>query len=75
MLITFFHIEIPIAISLGVVGAVLSTAVVASLLFPKEVEEHAPVEPEDKRDVLDPLTKPPEDDDEGEPPAPARKHG
>jgi tellurite resistance protein TerC len=35
--------KIPIGVSLGVVAAVLTISVVASLLFPKEVEEHAPV--------------------------------
>ena len=35
MLITYFHLEIPISISLGVVGAVLVLSVVASLVFPK----------------------------------------
>ena len=35
--------KIPIGISLGVIGLVLATAVVASLKFPKEVDEHDPV--------------------------------
>jgi tellurite resistance protein TerC len=38
MLITYFHLEIPIAMSLGVVGAVLALSVVASLVFPKAAE-------------------------------------
>jgi tellurite resistance protein TerC len=84
MLITYFHIEIPIAISLGVVGAVLATSVIASLVFPKEAEEHSPVIEEDAQ-----LIRPPDapggqlddedvadDDDEEDPPAaPQRKHG
>jgi tellurite resistance protein TerC len=47
MLITYFHIEIPIVLSLGVVGAVLSLSVIASLLFPKVAEEHSPLPPPD----------------------------
>ncbi len=35
MLITYFHVEIPVGISLGVVGGLLAIAVVASLLIPK----------------------------------------
>jgi tellurite resistance protein TerC len=35
MLITYFHLEIPIALSLGVVAAVLGLSVIASLMFPK----------------------------------------
>ena len=38
MLITYFHLEIPIAMSLGVVGLVLTMSVVASLIFPKAAE-------------------------------------
>ena len=44
MLITYFHLEIPIAISLGVVGAVLILSVVASLVFPKEDPPEGPNE-------------------------------
>ena len=48
MLITYFHIEIPIAISLGVVGAVLALSVIGSLVFPKPPESPAvPVESAD----------------------------
>jgi tellurite resistance protein TerC len=36
MLITYFETEIPIGISLGVVGGVLGLSVVASMLFPKK---------------------------------------
>ena len=36
--------KIPIVVSLGVIATVLATAVGASLLFPKKVEEHDPVE-------------------------------
>lgn len=43
MLITYFHVEIPVGISLAAVGAVLALSVVASLAFPKAAEAHAPV--------------------------------
>ncbi len=36
-------LHIPIGISLGVVAGVLALSVIASLLFPKEVEEHSPI--------------------------------
>jgi tellurite resistance protein TerC len=35
--------KIPIGISLGVVAAVLTVSVIASLMFPREAEEHRPV--------------------------------
>ena len=41
MLITYFHVEIPISLSLGVVGAMLGTSVVASLMFPQAQKAHA----------------------------------
>jgi tellurite resistance protein TerC len=44
MLITYFHIELPIVMSLGVVGGILAVSVIASLLFPEEAEAHSPVE-------------------------------
>jgi tellurite resistance protein TerC len=56
MLITYFHIEIPIGISLGVVAAVLGGSVVLSLLFPKAAEEHVPIE------ILPPVNEEPEDE-------------
>lgn len=37
-------LHIPIGVSLGVVAGVLAVAVIASLLFPKKVEEHSPIE-------------------------------
>lgn len=43
MVVTFWELHIPIGISLGVIGAILATAVLASLLFPKEAAEHTPV--------------------------------
>ncbi len=46
--------KIPIGISLGIIAAVLGTAVLASLLFPKAAEAHAPV-------VHDPLERRPPD--------------
>ena len=61
MLVTYFHFEIPITISLLVVAAVLGGSVVLSLIFPKKAQEHSP--------VVDPnIVQPPgddEDDDEG----------
>ena len=42
MLITYFHVEIPIGISLGVVGAMLGIAVAASMIFPRAQETHVP---------------------------------
>jgi tellurite resistance protein TerC len=44
MLITFFHIEVPIGASLGIVAGVLATSVVASLVFPQAEEPHAPAD-------------------------------
>ncbi len=41
MLITYFHVEVPIAASLGIVAAVLLTSVAASLLFPPHAKEPA----------------------------------
>ena len=35
MLITYFHLEIPIAISLGVVAGILGLSVLASMIFPR----------------------------------------
>ena len=43
MLITYFHLEIPVAVSLALVGTILATSVIASLLFPEEAEERSPV--------------------------------
>lgn len=40
MIITMFDIHVPTGISLGVVAVVLIAAVVLSMLFPKELEEH-----------------------------------
>ncbi|HEX6910748.1 MAG TPA: hypothetical protein VF142_10135, partial [Longimicrobium sp.] len=45
----------PTALSLAVVAGVLITSVVASLMFPKEVEEHDPV----SHDPLNPADDPP----------------
>jgi tellurite resistance protein TerC len=44
MLITFFHIEVPIGASLGVVASVLTVSVVASLLFPRQATESTPAD-------------------------------
>jgi tellurite resistance protein TerC len=46
MLVTYFDIHIPVGISLGVVGFVLGTSVVASLLFPKAAAKRSPRNPE-----------------------------
>jgi tellurite resistance protein TerC len=43
MLITYFDVHIPIGISLGFVASALGLSVIASLMFPKEAEEHSPV--------------------------------
>jgi len=53
MLATYFDVHIHVGVSLGVVALMLTTAVVASLLFPQEAEEHSPVE-------HPPLPEPPE---------------
>jgi tellurite resistance protein TerC len=44
-------VEVPVGISLGVIGAVLGTSVAASLLFPKEAAEEAPAGPPTDRDA------------------------
>ena len=44
---------VPIALSLGVIAVVLAVSVVASLLFPKRLAAHSPIED-------DPLHPPPE---------------
>ena len=46
MVVTIFHIEIPIGISLAVVAGVLIGAVILSLIFPKQAEE--PIEGKDE---------------------------
>jgi tellurite resistance protein TerC len=43
MLLTYFHWEIPVAISLGVVAGILGISVAASILFPKAAQTHPPV--------------------------------
>jgi tellurite resistance protein TerC len=42
MLITYFQVEIPIGLSLGVVGAMLGISVAASMIFPHQGEAHVP---------------------------------
>jgi tellurite resistance protein TerC len=44
MLLVFFHIEVPIALSLGLVAGILVTSVIASLLFPQEAAAHSPIQ-------------------------------
>src|SRR5829696_2831769 len=46
-------VDIHIAISLGVIAAILGAAVVASLLYPKEATERCPVEPDHFRGASD----------------------
>ena len=53
MLVTAFDYHIPIGLSLGIVAGVLGASVVASLMFPKEAEEHSPV-------IHDPLAENPD---------------
>ena len=36
MLATYFHLEVPVALSLGVVGGLLALSVIASLVFPEK---------------------------------------
>jgi tellurite resistance protein TerC len=43
MLITYFHVEIPIGLSLGIVGGLLGLSVVASLMFPQAPEAPSPL--------------------------------
>jgi len=45
MLVTYFEYHLPVAVSLGVVGFVLATSVVASLLFPKKAAVKSPLDP------------------------------
>jgi tellurite resistance protein TerC len=49
MLISHYY-DIPIGLSLGVVGLVLAASVIASLMFPKEAEAHSPMERRPDRD-------------------------
>ena len=44
MLITYFHVEIPIVLSLGAVGGMLGSAVIVSLIFP-QAPEAPPAQP------------------------------
>lgn len=39
MLVTYFHVEIPVGLSLAVVGAILALSVIMSLVFPKQAVE------------------------------------
>lgn len=56
LLADLYHV--PIGISLGVIAAVLTVAVVASLVFPKRVVAHDPVEHEPLADYPDPHVAP-----------------
>lgn len=65
MLVTFFDFHVPVGISLGVVGLLLGSSVVASLLWPRAAEEHPVVthDPLDESDdPLGPIVPPDEDD-------------
>ncbi len=55
MLATAFDYHVPIGLSLGVVAGVLAASVAASLMWPREVEEH----PQVTHDPLDPTDDPP----------------
>lgn len=44
MLITYIDIHLPISVSLGAVAGILGVSVVASLIFPKEAEDDAPLD-------------------------------
>jgi tellurite resistance protein TerC len=55
--------SVPIGISLGVIATVLTVSVVASLVFPKRVAEHDPVEHEPLADYPEPNVAPIEPDD------------
>ena len=55
MLVTALHFHIPVAISLAVVAGVLGFSVVASLIWPKALEENQPV----THDPLDASDDPP----------------
>ncbi len=57
------QVHIPVGISLGVVAGVLAISVAASLLFPKQAEEHDPLEPGD-----DPLASPEAEEPAATPP-------
>lgn len=80
MLITYFHLEIPILVSLGIVAGVLGLSVVASLRYPRKPDVHGlpgenppppPLGPESVT-PLDGIGVSPPDIAEREPPAPAR---
>ena len=63
MLVTFFHREVPIGISLGVVGGLLALSVVASLLFPEKPgprSDPAPVADDGENASPDPSTDTPD---------------
>jgi tellurite resistance protein TerC len=56
MLVTYFHVEIPIGLSLGIVGGILALSIVGSLAFPKQAVEtlsSADVAPTEKVTVPD----------------------
>ncbi len=44
MLVTYFDLHVPVAISLGVVGLVLGTSVAASIMFPQRTEAYTPLD-------------------------------
>jgi tellurite resistance protein TerC len=50
--------KVPIGISLGVIALVLTTSVVASLVFPRQAEEHDPVEHDPLRERPEPHAAP-----------------
>ncbi|GIV95482.1 MAG: membrane protein [Herpetosiphonaceae bacterium] len=50
--------KVPIALSLAVIALILTASIAASLLFPKEAEEHAPVEHDPLQPIADPAIAP-----------------
>ena len=51
MLATFFHFEVPIGVSLGVVGLLLALSIVASLLIPEKPSADSPGDTSDPADA------------------------
>jgi tellurite resistance protein TerC len=57
MLLTDIY-KVPITLSLGIIALILATSIAASLLFPKEAEEHTPVTHDPLEPVDDPVPAP-----------------
>jgi tellurite resistance protein TerC len=67
MLATFFHREVPIAVSLGIVGLLLAVSIAASLLVP---EKRVPPSPDDAAEEAAGASSTGEAPSSGEPPTP-----